>query len=320
MVDGVPLIGIFGLPGQGKTVLAAQLVWRLIEGQIPFGGIPPFEHILWRSLNNAPPFRLLVEGWLQGLSDEQTTAMPDQLGEQLAVLFAKLQQRRCLLVLDHVEDIIEPNGAGSWRPGYEAYGALIHQFGQRVHQSCLVIVSRVQPQGFTSQNNESGAGRMLQLRGLDEAAVTQLLDRAAVGLNPQQADALMRRFGGHPLALVRAATTMREFFAADINAFLAEDSLTAEDLTSALATQFKALTPAARKFLRWLATQSEPVSIQTVPNHPDRPVSQRALLEALHGLQRRSLLDLEPQGFRIPEVVLSYLTHSDPHKRRGRAK
>ncbi|WP_218673766.1 AfsR/SARP family transcriptional regulator, partial [Candidatus Entotheonella palauensis] len=56
------LVGLFGIGGQGKTALAAELAWSLIDESQAQPKAPDssqangaFDRILWRSLVNAPP-------------------------------------------------------------------------------------------------------------------------------------------------------------------------------------------------------------------------------------------------------------------------
>ncbi|MFN8440651.1 MAG: BTAD domain-containing putative transcriptional regulator [Caldilineaceae bacterium] len=167
----VQLITILGMGGMGKTTLAA-LVTRSVASS--------FAVVIWRSLLNAPPLGELLRAWLQTLSRQSLTVLPDALDDQLRLLLTYLQRERCLLVLDNVESIFAtdpsaPTGsaqpqssvgpfdelrglslskatskatssrAGVTRPGYEGYDQLFQRLATSEHQSCLLLTSREQP-------------------------------------------------------------------------------------------------------------------------------------------------------------------------------
>src|SRR5207245_392995 len=73
-------------------------------------------------------------------------APPAGAAAQLERLLELVQQSTCLLVLDNVETVLEPGQrAGSYRPGFEAYGRLLRELGESPHQSCLLLTSREEP-------------------------------------------------------------------------------------------------------------------------------------------------------------------------------
>ncbi|RIK36813.1 MAG: hypothetical protein DCC55_26135, partial [Chloroflexi bacterium] len=131
------LVTVVGMGGMGKTALAAKLT-RAIANHFPV--------VIWRSLLNAPPLMEILGSWLQLLAGQGVGQAPASLDLLLNHLFELLRERRCLLVLDNVESILQGEGrAGHYRPGYEGYGQLFQRFGAGNHQSCLLITSREQP-------------------------------------------------------------------------------------------------------------------------------------------------------------------------------
>jgi len=57
-----------------------------------------------------------------------------------------LRRRRCLLVLDNLESILQGDEhSGHFRPGYETYEQLIRRLAEGEHRSCLLLTSREQP-------------------------------------------------------------------------------------------------------------------------------------------------------------------------------
>ncbi|MDH3602684.1 MAG: hypothetical protein OEU26_23980, partial [Candidatus Tectomicrobia bacterium] len=316
-VEGASLVGIFGLGGQGKTTLTTDLVWRLVE-QKPATAVnngieaQRFERIVWRSLVNGPLFSEVLMGWLSFLGDQPVTSVPPQIDEQLALLFDHLRRHRCLLILDNVEQILLQENASSeaFRSSYEAYKQVFQQLSQRVHRSCLLLISRVQPKGFDTLDIDSDGVHTLHLHGLSSEAGKQLLRKQRLIGSTDAIRTLMARYSGHPLALKLVTMTVQQFFAGDLEAFLNHESLLADDVCQILDEQFMSLSVLEQKILFYLAAHAAPTLFPALQNDLSPSASRHALLDALRALQRRSLLEIGEDGFRLPHVVSTYL-HTD---------
>ncbi len=318
--DGVALVGLFGLGGQGKTLLAAEVVWSLIANHsVPTTvGSPfargPFEYVIWRSLVNAPPFATMLKSCLTYLTDGQVSQVPDHVDEQLALLFDYLRKHRCLLILDNFDCLLQPDSSmGGFLPGYEGYEQLIHQMDRRVHRSSLLLISREYPTRFDTSERDVSGFRDLYLRGLTENGARQLLESYGLSSNHTTVQALVERYGGHPLALKSVAETAEQLFDGNLEAFLTEETLILEKLRHLLDQQFATLSQCAKALLLKLADQSEPVSFQALWDGLSSPFEHSQLLNTLSALQRRSLLDIEAGTIRLPSVVTAYLiTYMSP--------
>jgi DNA-binding SARP family transcriptional activator len=301
VVDKASLVGLFGLGGQGKTTLAAQLAWSLADGG-------PFERIAWRSLVNAPPFATVLQRWLAFLGDEPVAPLPGHVDEQLALLLAHLQRQRCLLILDNVEGVLDDGVEDSpWRAGYRPYGQMLSQIARSFHRSCLVLISRERPQGFDSQEIMAGDVRSLSVQGLTEEAVAHLWRSWGLTGSHDTITVLMERYGGHPTALKLVAMAVQEFFAGNLEAFLATTSPIFDDLRTILDQHFVRLSALEKAVLCRLASAQQPLPFQDVYEALHQPSWKPALLEAVRALQRRSLLNTGAEGLCLPRVVNAYI-------------
>src|SRR4028118_781369 len=139
-------IGIFGLGGMGKTALSVKLAQQ-IQSQ--------FDCVIWRSLQQAPPLELILSDILPILAGSEVTT-----DGSINTLMKQLRSKRCLLVLDNVESILQAgNRSGQYLPGYEAYRQLFDRICDEPHQSCLIITGRDKPGGFAMRGGKNLPGR-----------------------------------------------------------------------------------------------------------------------------------------------------------------
>src|SRR5207244_1676741 len=113
------LVTLVGMGGIGKSMLASYLGSRLA---------PHFEAVLWRSVRDAPSCEELVADCITFFSQTPPAAFPTSLEQRITQLMARLQARRCLLVLDNLETLLASGDrAGNYLAGYEGYERLIRR-------------------------------------------------------------------------------------------------------------------------------------------------------------------------------------------------
>ncbi len=293
------LVTILGIGGQGKTSLAVQLAHTVS---------PQFDVVTWHSLLNAPQLDEILPSILQTLNGSPVFDYPDSLDEQLSLLLHHLRQKRCLLVLDNLETILQSGLAGQYRSSYEAYGQLIETIAQHQHQSCLLLTSRERPQNRSLKQTNLPGIQSLALNGLDVGAAHQILQVQGVTVNQIETHHLARRYSGNPLALNLVSQTIQDIYFGSIEAFLNEETPIFDDIRSVLDEQFNRLSPLERDILLWLAISREPLFPPDLTALLARPIRQRELLETLHSLQQRLLLERDQAGFRLQNVIIEYLT------------
>ncbi|MEZ4675638.1 MAG: BTAD domain-containing putative transcriptional regulator [Caldilineaceae bacterium] len=293
------LILLIGMGGMGKTTLAAQTARSLAE---------QFDTVIWRSLVVAPTVSAIIRSWVQILSAQRLLEWPDALDEQIRILLHHLQEHRTLLILDNLESVLQSNErAGYYRPGYEGYGELLQAIGGTTHQSCLLLTSREEPQGFTPLS-ENGAARKCELVGLDLNAGRMLLaERGLIGSLTTEV-ALVRRASGSPMALKLIAETIHDLFAGDIGAFLSDETFIFDDLRAMLDQQFQRLSALEQTILIWLAIEREGTQLAELQMSLTPPVPRQNFLEAIRSLERRSMLESADSRIALPNVIIEHTT------------
>lgn len=302
------LVVVLGIGGIGKSALVAQTV-RAVAGE--------FAGVIWSSLLNAPPAGEILRQWLRALDPAPEATPPESEEELLLLLLQYLRRRRYLLVLDNAESILcgpseydtsAPPLAGALRPGYEGYAHLLQNLGHDHHPGCLIITTRELPHALSSHKYQSPTVQALALAGLDTQAGQALLQTHGLASDDPAALALVEHYSGNPLALQIVANTIVDLYNGDIYAFTGEGAPVFDDIRAILDQQVARLSGLERELLFWLAIEREPITPATLRSNLVDKGSQRTFVEALRGLQHRSLLEKAGDGFTLQNVIIEYLT------------
>ena len=299
------LILLLGIGGIGKSTLAAKLVQQIQT---------EFEVVVWRSLQNAPPF----EEWLETVllillrSQGEDIAVPSSLDGKLLKLMQGLRQKRCLLVLDNAETILSAGHPAQYRAGYEGYGQLFKQIGGVPHQSCLLLTSREKPREIVPLEGQEQSIRTFLLKGLNPQAGQELFRyKGAFAGTESEWERLVTHYSGNPLALKLVAAATQDLFSgsvAELLNYMQQGLAVFDDIRDLLQHQFDRLSDIGQEMLFWLAINCEPVSLFELSEDLATKASKRRLPDAIQSLLRRSLIEKEGERFFLQPVVLEYVT------------
>jgi hypothetical protein len=105
--DACRVVALLGLPGTGKTLLAARVARDVA---------PYFEHVYWRNLRNGLPFGEWLATAIELLSPRDATLLESQ-ATQLDRMVELLREAPSLLILDSFEAVFSPAiGTGATYP------------------------------------------------------------------------------------------------------------------------------------------------------------------------------------------------------------
>jgi WD40 repeat protein len=273
-----------------------------------------FEIVVWRSLANAPPLDELLSSLLKFLMPlfGEDPIIPTTLDQQLSKLMQYLRSRRCLLILDNAEIILQHEQAGQWRSGYEGYGQLLRAIGETSHLSCLLLTTREKPRELALMEGVQVLVKSLLLPGLspdDGRAIFR--QKGAFTGSEAEWQTLIHHYGGNPLALKLVAAATHDLFDGSIPevlAYLAQGIYVFEDIRDLLNRQFERLSEAEQKILSWFAILREPVTFAEIREHVVDLATQQQVPNLINSLLRRSLIEKTDGLFFLQPVVMEYVT------------
>ena len=256
---------MLGMGGIGKTTLSIRFAQEMT---------PRFDFVFWRSLRNAPPLEEWLTDCILTLSEQQSTPSLHHVEKNLALLLDLLRKRRCLLVLNNAETLLQPgNLEGGYREGYEGYGVLIQRVAETTHQSCLLLTSREMLSELEPLEGKQAAVRVLKLAGLGQAASQGPPADKDLSGSPAGLATAHPASSGNPLVLKIVAATVPDIFGGDIAAFVRADMGTLQTLRQLLRHQFARLVPLERDIMYWLAISARP----SFPRDPARGPPRKAV-------------------------------------------
>lgn len=302
LTDQCRLIGIFGLGGIGKTVLATSGARQLNEH---------FEYVIWRSLVNVPPFETILLDLVRFLSNQQRVSLPKDTEEQISLLISYLRQNRCLVLLDNIEAVLQGGKrVGYYQEEHQEYGRLVQRIGEASHPSCLILTGREKPREFSRLEGEALPTRSLHLTGLRNKDAQELLQDKPLFGTEESWTTFVKNCGGNPLALKIVSERVCDIFGGDIDAFLQTSTLVFDHFRDLLRWHFERLSLLEQEILYWLSIEREWTSLDTLEENLVHPVSKGEYLDALFSLQRRSMIEGRDNArFALQPVIMEYVTN-----------
>ena len=298
--DRSRVVALLGMGGMGKTALSVKLAEQL-QGE--------FEYVIWRSLRHAPFFHDKATECVKILSHQQVTILPASPHEQITCLIEYLRKSRCLLILDNFDTLLQQGkGTGCYREGYEPYGELLWRLGETGHQSSVLLTSREKPTEVAALEGDGLPVRTLALSGLEVAAGQRILTLKGLSGSEDETRQLVECYGGNPLALKIAATSIRDLHEGNIACFFAEGTTVFQGIGNLLEQQFKRLSTSEQQVMYWLAINRGKFSSTELQTAFTPILPKPKLMSVLESLCWRSLIESNTGGFTQQPVVMEYVT------------
>ncbi|MCL1470477.1 NB-ARC domain-containing protein [Argonema antarcticum] len=300
VTDRCRLVALLGMGGIGKTALSVRLAQQIHD---------KFDCSIWRSVRHAPPIQDFLATLIQFLSNDNlnATTLSETLAGRISQLIDCLRGSRCLLILDNVESLLQPNTyTGNLREGYEAYGELFKRLAEVLHQSCLVLTSREKIKVIASIEGSILPARSLAIKGLSEIECHEIIKSKGVSGSEEDWKLLIRGYTGNPLALKIISTTIKELFNGNVSDFLQQNVLVFGEIRELLEEQLNRLSNVEKQVIEWLAINQELVLLPEMVKEKTPSISRLELIEVLSSLARRSLIYRNATSFKLQPIFMEY--------------
>lgn len=278
------LVSIIGLSGIGKTTLTRYLIQTLQ---------PEFEAIIWRSFCTSPSLEITLKNLLLFLSNQSLTELPVSLEEQLSLLIEHLRTKRCLIILDGVQTLLNQGTlAGQYHPDFKNYSLLFKLIAETSHQSCLILNSWELPQDIVTLTDDHAPIRCLKLSGLGSAATEILREKRLK--DEEQWHLLIETYQGNPLWLKIVANMIQDIFRGKVAEFIKYDNLyLGDELTEILTQHLERLSKIEKTVITTLSQEKQPLGIAELIEISK--LSAKDVFKAIQSLDRRCLIETEEQ-------------------------
>jgi tetratricopeptide (TPR) repeat protein len=193
--DNVQLIGIEGIGGTGKSTLAS----KVYDGSIPPTAEPgqgEYPKRFWADVGEGATFGELARQVLAAFD----CPVPEQESQLVDVLVCRLQASPCLLVIDNLESLLNPER--QWQGTF--YEEFFNAWCEHGSRSTIVITTRERP--------ELRGVEWLTLQGLAVAEGVALLTELRIRGDLAE---FVELVAGHPLLLRFVADWLRDEYEQD---------------------------------------------------------------------------------------------------------
>lgn len=120
------------MSGIGKTTLVQRFVERTLD---------QFDALVWRNLKFPESLPSLVNDLLNVCQQEPKGTLSDRLKQ----LFALFTEKRCLIVLDDVQNLLSSGDlVGQYQTEYQDYQKFFSAIADLEHQSRVILISQEQ--------------------------------------------------------------------------------------------------------------------------------------------------------------------------------
>ena len=264
------LVSILGLPGIGKTTLVKHFIDLNLQ---------QFDIIIWKSIKLSHSLDNILTEILKFTNSDYVE------NNKLTQLLNLLIQKRCLIILDDIQEIFIPGQlAGQYKPEYKDYKAFFTKIAEMEHQSSLILISQEQCQEMLCLDQELYPVNCWKLAGLNN---TEILRNMGLK-NEESWSNLINLYEGNPVYLQNIANLIKNIFQGKVANFLSEGLLLTEDMKYQLSELFNRLSTVEQQIVLEMSKSYQPVTREDL--RESLSLSSMDLINGLQSLNRRYLV------------------------------
>jgi hypothetical protein len=288
------LISVLGIAGIGKTTLVKHFLD--INTQ-------PFDVIIWKNLKLASLDSIITEI----LTNIQPNNISQNTNNILSQFLNLLNQKRCLIILDRLEEIFTPQQfAGHYQTEYNEI--FLQMITEMEHQSCFILIGQEKCQKMISLEEGIYPNKhFLELSELDESAKQVLKDRSLE--DEESWIKLINLYEGNPQYLLSISSLIKDVFNSKVSNFLQEKPLIlTEEIEFSLTGLYDRLSPIEKQIILELSRYEQAISREDLGQ--SLSLSPIDLINGLQSLKRRYLIKTIPESnltFNLSPVFREYV-------------
>jgi WD40 repeat protein len=270
---------IHGLGGSGKT----ELCRFLLQDK----GLT--DAVIWCSLRDAPSLSTLAANLLTRYPPDKNTPMPQSPFDRLTAIVAATGG---ILVFDNFEAVLD-----------SIHGKEYTELIERIvvaGQIRLLVTTRVLP---SLEPRYSRQFAVLHLLGLKRSEARELVATLGLSASDAEADELIARLDGNPLAIKLAAELAHELYGGRLSTYLRSPSLTLDGVGELLREHLHNASPDENLVMYRLATAREPLTFDAIVAETLLEDRRADAVSAIRRLVSRSLVERRRDLFFLQYLV-----------------
>ena len=269
--QNIRLISVLGISGIGKSTLVRHSID--LNQHL-------FDVIIWKTIKLSPFLDNIITDCFTRIKTEII-----KTDNKLTEFFNLLQQKRCLIILDDVQELfIRGEFAGQYQQQYQNYKYFFQKLVEIEHQSSLILISQEQCQEMLCLDEDLYPIKCLELSGIEN------IDLKKYDLQNEEVwSELINLYEGNPVYLKYIASVIKDIFLGNVSKFLTEEGLLLpEEISLKLTDIFSRLSPIELEIIREISKYNQPVSREDI--RQALSLSSMDLINGLRSLTRRYLL------------------------------
>ncbi|NEQ72957.1 MAG: ATPase [Okeania sp. SIO2C9] len=293
------LITVSGISGIGKSTFIRHLIPEIESN---------FNHIIWRTLRTSPPLNVTLKNLIEIISNVTEINLSNNTDAQLSLLVEKLRDRRCLIILDDLQQIFSSGQLiGNYKSGYENYGNLFKIIGELPHNSCFILNSWEPPLEVFNFTDNDSAVHLFQLTGLTEKVAREMLENQGL-LDEEKWQDLINFYQSNPQWLKLVGQTIKNLFGGSVAQYLSYQPLfLCSELTNIFQQHFQRLSELEKQVISLISEQPKSISVSQILEKSQ--LSSPELFQTLLSLERRGLIDKITEEKEISFTVKAIFKH-----------
>jgi hypothetical protein len=212
-----------------------------------------------------------------------------------------LKEKRCLLILDDADAILENRSTNKNNPLIADYIEFFDRLNSVEHNSCCLIIleQKVVDYKFNYQQ--------LTIKELDWQSCQMIFAKDELKGSPIDWERLVHKYSGNPQYLKSIVPTIKSVFDGNIARFLDANILLYDRTEKLIAEQLERLSPEEMTLIMCMAAEGKALTLEQLLAHFKGKISDRQLLKTVDRSLNKCLVVVKHGRFVLSDLVAEYM-------------